>query len=209
MAIIHMTSNSSETFPEGANCPLYWNMDPEHKSPVVVYETHHGLCLQERERNMYDDSDFFMSYWDEESQSVKEVMFATTRGWSYPCYGSSVDATDEVKEKAAVYYAEQQRRAKILAKWRERQEVRSYAKAWGMTTAEAKRVLQAYPVPSYLGNSYRSASNDIHWAIDKLLRTKSFRSNFRKNITQQIRTWAKEESPKYPTPLSKKQVRYI
>jgi hypothetical protein len=70
---------------------------------IWLYDTHVGLCLSDRERNGYDDSDFLMTVWDEETQQTKEIEYASTRGWSYPCYGSRPDATPEVCEKANAY----------------------------------------------------------------------------------------------------------
>ena len=72
-----------------------------------VWKTHVGLCLSEREMNGYNDSDFFMTIWDEEKSEPREVMFATTRGWTYPAMGSSVDATPEVRAKYDAYVAAQ------------------------------------------------------------------------------------------------------
>jgi ribosomal protein L19 len=67
---------------------------------VVTYE---GAVLATRERNYYDDSDFYAVVWDEEKQVVKNVEYATTR------FGGGgdarVDATPEVLEKAKAYFA--------------------------------------------------------------------------------------------------------
>jgi hypothetical protein len=61
-----------------------------------------GCVLNTRERNGYDDSDFYATYWDEYDQSVKTIEYATTRGWTY-CNHADVDATPEVIEKAIQY----------------------------------------------------------------------------------------------------------
>jgi hypothetical protein len=87
-----------------------------------LYETHHGLCLREREANGYQDSDFYMLVWDEENQKPQEICFASTRGWSYPCYGSRVDATPEV-----------------LAKWNEWERVKAEEYRAARIAEEAKR----------------------------------------------------------------------
>lgn len=64
--------------------------------------THVGLCIMDYERNGYDDSDFYMIVWNPETKQTETIMFATTRGWSYPCYSSSPDLDEkyipEVKE---------------------------------------------------------------------------------------------------------------
>lgn len=61
-----------------------------------------GAVLETRERNGYDDSDFYAVVWDEAEQRVKEVEYGSTRFWTYPNY-AKVDATDEVKAKARAY----------------------------------------------------------------------------------------------------------
>jgi len=59
--------------------------------------------LATRERNYYDDSDFYAVVWDEKSQAVINVEYATTRVGGG---GSAwVDATPEVIEKAKAYFA--------------------------------------------------------------------------------------------------------
>ena len=74
---------------------------------VWLYDTHVGLCLQDREANYYDDSDWYMLVWNPETNDTKEICFASTRGWTYPCYGSSPDATPEVKAAANAYFLAQ------------------------------------------------------------------------------------------------------
>jgi hypothetical protein len=51
---------------------------------------------------MRDDSDFYAVVWNEDTQTIGHVEYATTRGWSYP-NGAAVDATPEVKAKANAY----------------------------------------------------------------------------------------------------------
>lgn len=67
---------------------------------LVEYE---GAVLDLVEENHYDDSDFFAIVWDEAAQKVTRTQYATTRGWTYP-NSAKVDATDEVKAKAAKWY---------------------------------------------------------------------------------------------------------
>lgn len=94
-----------------------WRDGAPHPEEMYLYETHHGLCIRDREMNGYDDSDFYMLIWDEELQQPFEVCFASTRGWSYPCYGSSPDATPEVM---AAYEAWRQREMARINRHRER-----------------------------------------------------------------------------------------
>lgn len=113
MAIINMGSaHTYETgvrelrtvFHDGEYCPMPTpgGMNAERQGDTL-FETYAGCCISEYERNGYDDSDFFMVVWDEETQATKSVMFATTRGWCYPCFGSRPDATPEVMAKVEAY----------------------------------------------------------------------------------------------------------
>lgn len=42
-----------------------------------------------------------------------------------------------------------------------------------------------------------------------LLKVKNFRSSFKKSLANQVREWAENDNPKYPTPLSARQFDYI
>lgn len=212
MAIIRMTVNytivfennsverlSKETFPDGAYCPFEYNDTPERRTfegAIVLYSTHHGLCLFEREENGRDDSDFYMTVWNPELRRTEEILFATTRGWTYPCYGSSADASPEVRAEYDAWVLENQRRAKILARWNHRKLRRQCAKACGLTTMQYDRVMNCYP------------SAEIRQRIFKLLSTE-LRSNFRIKLATQIRAWLDDVAPKYNTPLSAKQLMYV
>lgn len=68
--------------------------------PQVAYE---GCVLGLREINGWSDSDFNAYVWDEASQSVQTIMYATTRFPSYHC-NAHIDATPEVIAKATNYF---------------------------------------------------------------------------------------------------------
>ena len=66
------------------------------------YEKFDGCVLDKYEHNGYDDSDFYAVCWDEETQSVIEIEYDTTRcGGGGSC---TIDATEEVLRKAYRYY---------------------------------------------------------------------------------------------------------
>ena len=72
-----------------------------HKGSRESSEVYVGCVLCTRERNYHDDSDFYVVVWDEESQSLKEVIYYTTR---CACDGvAHADATPEVIEKAGAW----------------------------------------------------------------------------------------------------------
>ena len=92
MPIVHFTRDAETVPAEAVNVR-------EGTDGLTLYDTHVGLCLRERERNMHDDSDFYMLVWNEELEVPEEICFASTRGWCYPSMASHVDATAEVIEK--------------------------------------------------------------------------------------------------------------
>ena len=80
----------------GAYAPLSY-VKPG-RSPIYVRKFAEGATVSMREMNGYDDSDFYATYYDAESDSFKEVMYGTTRGWTYAA-GAVIDATPEVRAK--------------------------------------------------------------------------------------------------------------
>lgn len=103
MAIIHFCDSEEQAKANGCNVKPY---SAGNNRTVWTYETHNGLCLSQREMNGRDDSDFYMTVWNTETNAPQEICFASTRGWTYPSMGSYVDATDDIK---AAYAAYQQR----------------------------------------------------------------------------------------------------
>lgn len=87
-----------EEYPIRENCDSRCRVT----EPLYMRTTYRGCVLGTGEHNMRDDSDFYAVVWNEETQSIIHVEYATTRGWSYP-NGAVVDATDEVKAKANAY----------------------------------------------------------------------------------------------------------
>jgi hypothetical protein len=75
--------------------------DGERNGDADYRITYEGAVLQTYERNGSWDSDFYAIVYDAESDTIKHVQYATTRGWTYPNY-ATVDATDEVLVKAQV-----------------------------------------------------------------------------------------------------------
>lgn len=154
-----------------------------------------GLCVDQRERNMYHDSDFLMTVWDEEADTFREIEFASTRGWSYPCYGSWVDADEALAAKYKAH-VNAKREAAVQARRKAfEDELRPMAEAAavGLDRVDRLRCL--------LGEQY--------WAlVAKLFNTK-LRSDFRKSLRQQVINWLQEDEPKHRLPLSPKQLNFL
>lgn len=201
MAIVRMGSNKVESIEfRGEYCPIgdYNRKDDiERGCVVVLYRTHHGLCLFERERNMRDDSDFFMTVWNPETGEAEEHMFATTRGWSYPCFASAVDATPEVRAAYDVWKAAKDRLMRVQGKLHRRKLDIELAK---------KMNLKNYHEVRRLKNMY---DKDTFESIASLLKVKNFRSSFRESLAKQVRNWLSDENPKFRSPLSPKQLQYL
>src|SRR5262249_21704974 len=88
-----------------ADCPAECHSMP----PLYMKTTHVGLVLSLRERNGYDDSDFYALVWNAAEGKPEEILYATTRGWTYP-NGASIDATPEVRAAYESFLAEGKRK---------------------------------------------------------------------------------------------------
>ena len=169
---------------------------------VTISYTHVGLCLFDYERNGYDDSDFYMAVWNPEKGEREDILFASTRGWSYPSYGSKPDATPEVKAAHDAWRA-----AKAAQHEQERRDEKARA-IRAQRADDAKLAAEVGTRPARV-RALRRVMGEQYPACVTLLRTKNFRSAFRKNCADQIREWLIEETPKYDCPLSRKQKQYI
>lgn len=208
MPIRHMASQNQETYENGAFSPLDGQIN---NNKLCLYDTHHGLCLTAREKNGYEDSDFFMTVWNEERGEPEEIQYATTRGWSYPCFYSHVDATDEVKEK---YEAWKQEQEAVEAK-RVRSERAS--KLLKLRKTERKVVETHNVSPNVLiglrkefgGVGATGKDGDDYSTIIAFANNKRIRNKFKLNIQQQIVSWMRGEGNSYPRPLSPRQMACI
>lgn len=112
MAIIECTNphaGSEQGYdPNSFSCGMDLHAIHSELAHEVTYE---GCVLSTGEHNWYDDSDFYAMVWDEATESVKKVTYATTRGWTYH-NGAKVDASPEVRAKAEAW--EGQRLIKIF-----------------------------------------------------------------------------------------------
>jgi hypothetical protein len=175
------------------------SLDAEGPCAYWTRLSHQGLCLKDRERNGYDDSDFFMTVWNPEKQAPEEIMFATTRGWSYPCYGSAVDATPDVKAAYEAWLKRRDRQNKAERKWAQRRELMKVARAIGpadvCTYHDVRRLFKATPPGRWEG------------VVDLL--TSKLRSAFRISFRNQLIAWTLQPHPEHPSPLSRKQWDYV
>lgn len=205
MAIIHLESNRAEAYPAGTYCRLNKN----DKSPVVLSQSHEGVCLFMRESNYYDDSDFYMTVWNEEKGAPETILYASTRGWCEPCFYSRPDATEEVWEKYRNW------EKKVAEEDNLRKIQQSVELLCGIRTSESK-VKEMYSLDDgviiKLRKAYGgwvNATRGDYEAVLNLLSNKRIRSKFKLNLREQVLAWIDEDSPKYSTPLSPRQLMYI
>ena len=205
----HLQKIESHTvWEEGAHCPL----DSSNSAParerngyaLVIWHTHVGLCLADREVNGYSDSDFYMTVWNPELGKAEQICFASTRGWSYPSMGSFVDATEEVQ---ALYQAwnEQNKLDRIRAQRRSDAELLIAMKS--RISKLAKRHGVAYHRLLIL--LHRTPSERQYAdRVEKLL-TSQLRSPFRIGLRTQLIEWLRNPTPKHPSPFSHRQWEYV
>lgn len=201
MPIVRFTNNPAEIpfFAENVKVDTTCHGDGKRFGPYALwtYELFNGFCLFEREANSYHDSDFFMLVWNPFTGVPEEICFASTRGWTYPAMASRRDATPEVMAAYEAYRSARDRRARICGAWARRNKKVAIARAIGETNYRNLRKLEAV-VP---GGKWAQT-------ID-LLTNPRIRSAFRKSLRDQILAWYRNPSPKYETPLSRKQWEYV
>ena len=150
-----------------------------------------GKTLSVREMNGYDDSDFYASYWDEESQSIKEIMYATTRFWTYPA-NAVIDATPDIIEKAKLWELKIKRNRKAKELRLERKILWKIKYVTNLPFSKCLKIKDLYQ------------DKDVKKAVYILL-SANLRSPFRKSLRDTFINWINAESPKYTSPFSKKQ----
>lgn len=148
-----------------------------------------GRVISMREANGYHDSDFYATYMRDDG-TLEEMEYASTRGWSY-ANGAFTDATDDV---IIAYEA-------IMRERHQRDEALREA-ALDKEAVKCNITREQY---DRLRNTYYGAEFQ---AIVKLL-SSNLRSSFRIKLANQVRVWLEEDSPKYRTPLSPKQLQYV
>lgn len=171
----------------------------------VTYTSHVGLCLYEYENNGYDDSDFFMVVWNEEKQAPESILFASTRGWTYPCYASSPDATEEVKAKYKAWDL-----ARIAEAKRIERHNRAVAKAQFRKFAhEAGKVYGFKAYRLYALKKADIPSDQFNRILELIKPNSKIRSQFRLSLRNNLVNWLATDKPKYALPFSYKQLRFI
>ena len=197
MALVHFDHNLA-TAPIDA-VDLHTVTPAGGGAPYVVWKTHLGLCLRDWERNGYDDSDFFMTIWDYGKNAPRDVCFASTRGWTYPSMGSGADATPEVEALYTTWLANERARTRVATRHQMARELVKFRNT-------ARNVFGGHYIKAL---KLRRTMGDAPFAIVLKLMKKRARGNFTKSLQKQVAQWLDNPAPKYPTPLSSKQLAAI
>lgn len=195
----HLLQQDFEVY--DANVPMGQRQKILGPNVYATYLEYEGLCIRDFERNGYDDSDFYMVVWDPVAKEPKTIEFASTRGWSYPCYASSPDATPEVLQDYANY--------QYGIEWlRDRQVFEKRIKALCDFRRLARDNAKYLGFPSYRFYRLRTLSAEIQEKLIWLL-TANIRSDFKKKLRSQVVAWLNDPAPKYTSPLSPKQLEWV
>lgn len=132
---------------------VYWD-GSEIEVPRMIQVMYRGAVLDDRERNGYDDSDFYAVVWDEAAGTVRTVDYASTRyGGGGSC---QIDATEEVREKARAWY-----RPIVAEHIRKADEAKRAKQASHFRVGDVVRVARGRKVPKgtegsirWMGKSY-------------------------------------------------------
>ena len=223
-------------FPEGAYVPLersytdplsgiFDGVRPMFGRDYWLHERYIGRVLSTGERNGYDDSDFTVTVWDDETDAPDTFVYATTRAYTYHLY-AHVDATDEVRAKAKARADYAERRARIMAKRTASKNRFEAARALGVDPAAIRRLEagMGYSVSHIKAVERTRYSNGLAYEfgffrdpnpLDRVLKLASsfkagkLRSDFKKKLAQQVIDWLGDPQPRYATPLSRKQLDYV
>lgn len=164
---------------------------PEEGTKTIkqyVFSYCHGMIIRTYERNQYHDSYFYAVVFDGKHES--HVQYAAT---AYGCQGchAQVDASEELLALYKEFKAKQHEEAVML------------------------RIEQLMKdgVPAYLCKRFNdrldSFSCDRKESFLKLLKTKKFRSDFRKSLCIQLKNWLLDDNPQYDSPFSPRQMNYL
>lgn len=208
MAIVRFTHRKSEVPPDARNVQVTDDLNSfgstDHNGnplygprPIWTWHTHVGLCLKEREYNGYDDSDFYMTVWNPATCAPEEIMFATTRGWSYPSYASYVDALPEVKKAYEAWQAAQKAAREAEYRKGAAAELRALRAGIRANIGTGERYVRALKLRRAIG------SEKFGRLVTFLGR--NLRSKFKLSLKAQALAWFGEAAPKYRTPLSGRQ----
>lgn len=152
--------------------------------------------MDDIERNYTWDSYFYAILFDGKNE-IKEVEYGSTAFYGSPTRAEGyLEPTAEIRKR---YY----RILRVRSILSSRKVAKEYAEEMGLNSYhEAQRLLNAFPKYNIMYSDDWYEFNGIY----DLLKVKRFRSEFRKNLSLQVRDWCSQTEPKFSRPLSSKQI---
>ena len=196
MAVYYPRNEKYDVIPEGHEyvCEFTITCHSTDGTPkdIIQYQYRHaiGAVIQTWEQNGYHDSDFCARYYNPETGEFEVTTYASTR---YPCSGchAEVDADEEVR---ALWDALQEKR-KEEDRQRRLAKRAQLCEDCRITEQELERLEYTY-------------AGDMYDGCIRLLKTKKFRSDFRRSLDRQLRDWLSGRND-YRYPFSRKQAQYV
>jgi hypothetical protein len=190
-----------------------------------VVRRYEGRVIREWERNGYNDSDWYVLVMEDDG-TFRTFEYSTTRGGSAPA-NADVDATPEVLAAYKAHQeliARQQRIGKLRRIVAEARTIGLTARQWiglrvaldssnWIETPEQLETGYGRTIKTGMEHWFAWANQDVAKALSALgkLHRASFRSNFKRELAQQVFDWATTAAAarKYEQPLSRKQMGYL
>ena len=168
--------------------------NPKNGTPSTIYgnelyrhESYHYQVVGTRERNGYDDSDFY-AIVPQDGRFI-EILYGTTRAWTYG-NNAIVDAPPSLKEEYKNYTLRAELKRAMIVE----------TQFWTRFTAACQYWLNIPGIDADRLEKLYSESNFSRYILSSLAR--ATRSKFRLSLRDQITAWLLEETPRYDTPLS-------
>ena len=177
-------------------------------------------AVYDREENGYHDSYFHAGFFNPETKEFFEQEYGST---AFPTAARHLkdlngkltrfvkgvrQEIEFVTETPPSIIALYRRVARIRQHLEYRKEMQEIAKELHLDTYhEAIKLTNAFP--NWRIYKWQNLDYFEFKAVFDLLKTKNFRSNFRKSLADQVRNWLKESEPRFHKPLSQKQLSFI
>lgn len=164
---------------------------PEEGTKTIkqyVFSYAHGKVIRCYENNQYHDSYFYAIVFDGENES--HIQYASTAYGCQGCHAES-DASNELLNDFKKFKKKQDEENNLLQ----------------------IELLMQDGIPAYLCKRFHEKLKGFQ-IRDKerflnLLKTKKFRSEFRKSLFNQVKNWLLDDNPQYNSPLSPRQMNYL
>lgn len=170
---------------------FFCTSDQEHKLLPQFSYAHGQVVGLEELPNSEGETEYFAILFDPQSQAVSKQQYASSRFPAIGCY-AQIDAPPEVLEQYQQVRSSQQS-----------QRLQSMRNAFVLELTE--KGVEPRIASRFFDRSL-TLGDTLTQACSSLLITKQFRSEFRRSLRDQLVRWIDEDSPRYPSPFSSKQI---